>query len=118
MPSHALPHYLRTHRRRSGLSERQVAYLLGCASGSKVSRYERFARLPDLRTLLAYEIIFHAPAQELLAGFYDAIEFATLKRVRALADSLRHAHRTPLVTAQLTALAAARRPSACNHPKT
>lgn len=118
MPSHALPHYLRTYRRRSGLSERQVAYLLGCASGSKVSRYERFARLPDLRTVFAYEIIFHTPAQELLAGIYDAVEFTTLKRVHALANSLRHAPRTPLVTTQLEALAGARRPSTGGHPKT
>jgi|SRR6266576_4678451 len=61
--SHKLENYLRTYRKQSGLSQDEVAFLLGCQTGTKVSRYERFARKPSLETLFAYEVVFGAPAQ-------------------------------------------------------
>jgi len=64
--SHKLENYLRTYRKQSGLSQDEVAYLLGCQNGTKVSRYERFARKPSLETLFAYEVVFGAPAREQL----------------------------------------------------
>ena len=71
--SHKLENYLRTYRKRSGLSQDEVAYLLGCQNGTKVSRYERFARKPSLETLFAYEVVFGAPARELFAGVYQKV---------------------------------------------
>src|SRR5437879_2490611 len=56
--SKKLHNYLLTHRKRSGLSQDEVAFLLGRRSGTKVSRHESFARMPGPRTLLAYEAIF------------------------------------------------------------
>ena len=41
-----LHNYLRTYRKRAGLSQAEVAFLLGCHSGAKVSRYEHAARRP------------------------------------------------------------------------
>jgi transcriptional regulator with XRE-family HTH domain len=106
MPSNSLPHYLRTYRRRSALSQGQLAWLLGCQAGSKVSRYERFARTPNLQTVFAYEIIFRTPARELFAGTFAAVAHATLKRVDSLTVRLRHQAPNRLVTAQLAALEA------------
>jgi len=65
-----------------------VAFLLGCRSGTKVSRYERFARVPTLRTALAYEAIFHKPLRELFAGLYQEIEKETERRAQRLAARL------------------------------
>jgi len=112
MPSHAFPHYLRTHRRRAGFSQGQLAWLLGCRAGSKVSRYERFARTPSLATVFAYEIIFRAPARELFAGTYEAVGLSTLKRARELIARLRRRPPTRLVSAQLASLEAIRPPRA------
>jgi transcriptional regulator with XRE-family HTH domain len=42
--------------------------------GSKVSRYERFARTPSLATALTYEAIFGVPAREFFAGVYQRAE--------------------------------------------
>ncbi len=39
MTSHKLANYLRAYRKRSGLSQSEVAYLLGCKNGAQVSRY-------------------------------------------------------------------------------
>ena len=74
MASSQLPNYLRTHRKRLGLSQDDVAYLLGAESGAKTSRYERFSREPGFRTALACEAVFQRPIRELFAGLYEQIE--------------------------------------------
>ena len=63
-----LDNYLRTHRNRAGLSQDEVAYLLGCRSGAKVSRYERFTRPPTLQTALAYDAIFGVAVRDCSQG--------------------------------------------------
>lgn len=83
-----LPNYLRTYRKRSGLSQDEVAFLLGCHFGTKVSRYERFEREPNLRTALTYEIIFRIDLSELFAGIYQQVERDAAKRARTLERSL------------------------------
>jgi len=80
-----LPNYLKTYRKRAGLSQDEVAFLLGCKSGAKVSRYERLARRPSLETAFAYEALFGVPARELFAGVYQKVEGEIAKRARALA---------------------------------
>ena len=74
MASNRLSNYLRTHRKRLGLSQEEVAHLLGAESGAKVCRYEKFARMPGLETALACEIIFKKPVRELFAGLYQKVE--------------------------------------------
>lgn len=83
-----LESYLRTYRRRSGFSQDEVAFLLGAQSGAKVSRYERLARQPSLRTVFAYEVIFRTPARDLFAGMYQKVENATRARARRLGKKL------------------------------
>jgi transcriptional regulator with XRE-family HTH domain len=82
--THRLQNYLRTHRKRAALSQREVAYLLGTRSGTKISRHESFVRQPPLRTVLAYEVIYGVHARELFAGIYDHVRHETLKRVESL----------------------------------
>lgn len=81
--------YLRTYRKRSGLTQDEVAFLLGCQSGAKVSRFERQAREPNLRTALACQIIFGIPAEDLYPGVYAEVEEAVTERARALAERFR-----------------------------
>src|SRR6202789_234193 len=85
MASSQLPNYLRTHRKRLGLSQDEVAYLLGAESGAKTSRYERFAREPGFRTALACEAVFQRPIRELFAGLYEQIEREVAHRAKKLA---------------------------------
>lgn len=101
-----LHNYLRTHRKRSGLSQDEVAFLLGCRHGTKVSRYERNAREPGLETALAYEAVFGVPVRELFAGIVDKVEAVTHRRARVLARKLSAASRTPLITRKLELLRA------------
>lgn len=86
-----LPNYLRMHRNRHGLSQADVAFLLGCRHGSKVSRYERFVRRPSLQKAFACELICGIPARELFAGIYDPVRQKTLKRAKLLLQRLEKA---------------------------
>src|SRR5207247_2891499 len=65
--------YLRTCRKRSGLAQHEVAFLLGCQNGGFVSRYEKRKRLPTLTTALACEAVFGVPVAELFAGLREGV---------------------------------------------
>lgn len=80
----ALENYLRMHRRRAGLTQAHVAYLLGAHSSAKVSRYERFARRPALETAIAFAIILDVPVGELFTGVQEDVEHEVKKRARRL----------------------------------
>jgi len=88
MKHRKLPNYLRTHRRRAGFSQDEVAFVLGCRSGAKASRHERHSRVPGLETALAYEALFGVPVRELFAGVYQKVETDVLKRARILEGKL------------------------------
>jgi len=102
--SAALQNYLRTYRKRAGLSQDELAFLLGSRSGAKVCRYEHLARRPNLRTAFAYEVIFRAPARELFAGLYQKVEKRTLGRARLLAEKLSAAKPDRITARKLAAL--------------
>lgn len=89
MPSRKLQNYLRTHRKRSRLSQDDVAFLLGSRTGARVSRYEHFRRQPTLQTAFAYEVIFGIPAQELFGGLYEEVQRATVRRTHKFAEKVR-----------------------------
>ena len=88
MAHHRLENYLRTHRRRHGLSQAEVAGLLGAASGTKTSRYENFTRMPGALTVFALEVVFSQPASELFAGKYEAVRLAVQARAKRMVDQL------------------------------
>ncbi len=66
------------------LSQAEVAYLLGVGSGAKVCRHERFVRVRELETLLAYEAIYQRTLPELFAGVYEKVT----KEIAARAQKL------------------------------
>jgi transcriptional regulator with XRE-family HTH domain len=88
MPPRKLDNYLLAFRKRSGLTQREVAFLLGCENGAQVSRYERRRRLPPLGTALACEAVFGAPVSELFAGLRDAARKEVGNRLLALRAQL------------------------------
>ena len=65
--------YLRAHRKKSGLSQRDVGNLLGYKNPGQISRHERTTSIPSLATALAYELIFGTPVAVIFAGMREAI---------------------------------------------
>lgn len=104
MPTETLAHYLRSHRKRLGLSQDELAWLMGSASGSKVSKYERFACEPSLKAVLAYEIVFGVPARELFAGIFEAVQMVAGRRARSLLKRLERGGADATTAAKLAAL--------------
>src|SRR5947208_10163448 len=88
MATHKLENYLRTYRKRSGLTQREVAFLVGCRNGAQVSRYEKRRRLPPLRTALALEAAFGVPVSELFAGLREMAGKAVGERLLTLKSKL------------------------------
>src|ERR1700687_376573 len=84
MATPRLENYLRTYRKKSGLTQQEVGYLLGRETGAQVSRYEKRHRLPPLETALAYEEIFGVPVSELFAGIRQSVGRDIEKRRVAL----------------------------------
>lgn len=72
-----IPNRLWKARKRRGLSQKQVAFLIGKTIG-EVSRYERGVRLPELQTILALEIAYGTPLRLLYEDLYEQV----LKEVR------------------------------------
>jgi transcriptional regulator with XRE-family HTH domain len=99
MPRRKLNNYLRTYRKRAGFSQRELAFLLGCKNAAKVTRYERFARQPTLRTSLFCEAIFGAPVRELFAGVYSEVEREAARRAAVLSRRLQK-HKPDRLTAR------------------
>jgi len=79
---------------------------LGCQSGTKVSRYERFNRNPNLETALACEIVFGTPVRELFAGAFQKVEEKTKKRAQLLTQKLRDTRQGRMMMRKLQILEA------------
>jgi DNA-binding XRE family transcriptional regulator len=69
-----LENYLRIHRRRIGLSQKDLGTALGYEDEAPVSRHESFQKVPPLAVALGYEILFGVPVSEIFAGLKDQVE--------------------------------------------
>ena len=83
MPS-KLIHCLRNERRQTGLTQADLAALLGAPWKSRVSRYERRESLPPLETALGYEAVMRKPVSELFGGMYGGVAHGVKARARGL----------------------------------
>lgn len=76
--------YLRTNRKRTCLSQDEVAFLLGGLTGDTVGKHEKGDRLPALKTVLAYAHIFGTDVPDLYRGLSDEVREAVVKQAKAL----------------------------------
>jgi transcriptional regulator with XRE-family HTH domain len=80
--------YLRTHRRRSGLSQKEVALLIDLIAAGNVSRHETGDREPSIEQAFAYEAVFGVPASALFPGEYEKARRRVEKNAQALFEKL------------------------------
>ena|ERR1700726_3449859 len=80
--SRPLPSYLLSLRKRSGLSQSDVAMLLGI-SGSVLCKCESLSRRPTMELAIGAEVIFGHPMREVFPAFYAEIGRAVAERARA-----------------------------------
>ena len=76
--------YLRTFRKHLGLSQDELAFLLGRESGSFVSRFESEEREPPLEILLALEVLFDTSIRELFRARFQKVDNEVRERALLL----------------------------------
>ncbi len=69
-----LPNNLRTHRKNSGLTQRDVARAVGYRHAGAVLRHETFRSTPPLDVAFGYEIIFRVPVARIFVGLRKEVE--------------------------------------------
>jgi transcriptional regulator with XRE-family HTH domain len=79
---------LRTLRKKSGLSQKELSHILGFRSGIPISRHERADTVPDLLTAFGYEVIFRVPISKLFPELYQTVEVGIEERLAKMEDEL------------------------------
>jgi DNA-binding XRE family transcriptional regulator len=101
--------YLRTHRRLWGLTQHELAQLLGLACGAQVSRIENSKRAPALKVALACQTLFGVPPCDMFPHVHAEVEEQVIRDVYELHEGLAQASTpTELRKRELYALALGR----------
>ncbi|MBN1560457.1 helix-turn-helix transcriptional regulator [candidate division KSB1 bacterium] len=100
-----LHNYLRTYRRRLGLSQKDAAFLLGGRGKEKISRHERGVREPVLETLIAYSILYDVSLADIYSRLCERQRKAILKQIKAMLQDTPENRENELKRASLTRLA-------------
>jgi transcriptional regulator with XRE-family HTH domain len=80
--------YLRSYRLRWGLSQGELANLLGWKGSEVISRIEKKQRPPTLRLVIACFILFGTPAAELFPDISASIEIDVMARVQEMYETI------------------------------
>jgi hypothetical protein len=84
--------YLRTLRRRCGLTQEEVASLLPEGDRNRVSSVEWGEAPPNAAEIVAYGLIFDSSCRALFPGFHEEIEDAVMRRAYQLYKDLKEGH--------------------------
>ena len=80
---------LKKCRKKSGLTQAEVGFLLGQKGAADISRYEQRHSTPNLPTLFAYSSIFGVLPDVLFTGIQQRSTALTTRRIRELLTTLR-----------------------------
>ena len=75
---------MRFLRRRLGVTQRELAYVLGYDSDSQVSRIENGSRMPLLEEVLIIELVFGVPGMTIFPQVRNVVGKSVCNRVRTL----------------------------------
>jgi DNA-binding XRE family transcriptional regulator len=103
MSDRILGNRLRMHRRKAGLSQRELGQLVGYKRRWPVSRHERSRTAPPLLTALAYEAVFGVPVSAIFTGIHETVAQGIEQNIGAFEKELRDRNsksRRPNETAQ------------------
>ncbi len=84
----SLPNYLRSYRQKAGLTQDEVAFLMGGTHGSTITRHEEYLRMPALVTALGYAAIYQEDPRVLFAGRFEGRQRLVRKRADTLLAKL------------------------------
>ena len=73
MSHRILGNYVRVHRKKAGLSQRELARLLGYNREFQISRHEQSHTVPPLLVALAYQEVFQVPISAIFTGIHQTV---------------------------------------------
>jgi transcriptional regulator with XRE-family HTH domain len=85
---HRIKSYVRPLLRRWGLTQKELAFLIGSGSAGVISRIEGFKRAPSLAATFAFVVFFDMPPKELFPELHARVRDAVLGRAYELYESL------------------------------
>jgi transcriptional regulator with XRE-family HTH domain len=80
--------YVRPLRRRWGLTQSELAFLIGTKTSTMVSRIEAVKTYPSLAQAIAFSIVFDTPLLELFPEMFGKAHDFVLKQAESLYDEL------------------------------
>jgi DNA-binding XRE family transcriptional regulator len=86
--------YLQSYRKRTGISSKDMAYIIGIDSGN-LSRMEAGKREPSLLVIIAYHSILNIPINKLFKLQFSETTTNCLRNVISLKDRLLSEMETP-----------------------
>ena len=94
--------YVRTYRRRSGLAQQDLAFLLGSKDKARVCHYEQGCRIPSLRTALALAAILGISISILFSGVQREVYKDVANRIARLHSQIQHKYGTGRVPSSVS----------------
>lgn len=96
--------YFKTCRLQSGLTQKDITFLLSLKSASSISRTEKNIQKPSFKILLAYSLIYDIEIAELIPKAFIDINKLIINRAFLLAKSLNKRPQTPLTKQRIVFL--------------
>jgi len=83
------PNYLRLYRKKSPLTQSDIAFLLQLTDYSNISRYEKGHRVPNIDLLITYHFLFKVPIESLFELQSNEMLVNLKQRIELLIKELR-----------------------------
>ena len=80
--------YLRTHRRKWGLTQKDLARLIGTVGCAQLSRYENSKRAPRIEVALACQVIFGVIPSIMFLDTYASVEEEVMRNMARMNEAL------------------------------
>lgn len=96
--------FLRLYRKRSPLTQSDIAFLLGLPDDSNISRYEKGQREPTIELLLVYHLLFDTSIESFFEQHSHIIYQDLIKRIEDLIIDLKREEDNPKKTYRITFL--------------
>jgi len=75
---------IRPHRKKTSLSQTELARIIGYAKEDPVFQHEQATSVPPFLVALAYEATFGVPVSQLFPGFYQVVKQSVDTRIAEL----------------------------------
>jgi DNA-binding XRE family transcriptional regulator len=83
-----LVNYLRAHRRKAGLTQSDLARIIGYGNDVVISRHEGLDGIPPLLIALTYQIVFRVHVSEMFVGLTQTVEIDVEARLAEFEEYL------------------------------